>query len=84
MANLSPALADEIGADIMARGVIVREVRPGSMAARFRFEPGDIVRQVNGTEVESVGRLQRMLSRPVKRWRLAVERGGRVLRLSIN
>jgi hypothetical protein len=54
------------------------------MAARFRFEPGDIVRQVNGTEVKSVGRLQRMLSRPVKRWRLAVERGGRVLRLSIN
>ena len=84
VANLSPALADEIGADIMARGVIIREVRPGSTAARFRFEPGDIVRQVNGTEVKSVGKLQRMLSRPVKRWRLAVLRGGRVLRLSIN
>lgn len=84
VANLSPALADEIGADIMARGVIIREVRRGSTAARFRFEPGDIVRQVNGAEVKSVGKLQRMLSRPVNRWRLAVERGGRVLRLSIN
>ena len=84
IANLSPALADEIGADIMARGVIIREIRRGSTAARFRFEPGDIVRQVNGAEVKSVGKLQRMLSRPVKRWRLAVERGGRTLRLSIN
>lgn len=84
VANLSPALADEIGADMMARGVIIREVRRGSTAARFRFEPGDIVRQINGTEVTSVGKLQRMLSRPVNRWHLAVIRGGRTLRLSIN
>jgi Do/DeqQ family serine protease len=84
VANLSPALADEIGADIMARGVIIREIRRGSTAARFRFEPGDIVAEINGAEVKTVDRLQLILSRPAKRWRLAVLRGGRTLRLSIN
>ncbi|MFP6733811.1 MAG: DegQ family serine endoprotease [Rhodospirillales bacterium] len=84
IANLSPALADEIGADIMVRGVIIREVRRGSTAERFRFQPGDIVAEVNGTEIKSVAKLQLILSRPARRWRLAVLRGGRVLRLSIN
>lgn len=84
VANLSPALADEMGADIMAEGVVVREIRRGSTAQRFRFEPGDIIKAVNGAEVKTVARLQQVLARPVKRWRLAVLRKGRMMRLSIN
>ena len=64
--------------------MIIREVRRGSNAERFRFQPGDIVAEINGTEIKSVAKLQLILSRPARRWRLAVLRGGRVLRLSIN
>jgi S1-C subfamily serine protease len=84
VANLSPALAEEIGADVMARGVVVLQVRRGGAANRFGFEPGDLVSVINGKEVKSVGKLQLDLKRDVSRWRIEINRGGKVLSMSVN
>ena len=80
VANLLPSLADELGIDTEA-GVVVVQVVPGSVAARFNFRPGDVISQVGGVEVETVAALEEMLKRRPRVWTLSVKRGGQVLTL---
>ena len=77
VANLSPAVADEIGADPFAgRGVIVLRVATGP-AQGIGLQPGDIVRAVNGREVLTTGELTAALTARVRVWQVTIERGGR-------
>ena len=79
VANLSPALADEIGFQGPPRGVVVTRVRAGSLAQRRGFEAGDVVVEVNGEAAGSVQRLQRLLARGGAPWRVTVRRDGEIL-----
>lgn len=81
--NISPALADEIGIDMAARGVVAMEVRRGSAAQRFGFRPGDILSEINGTAITDVAQLQRLVAQSPQRWRFAIVRGGQKLALQI-
>ena len=83
VANLSPALADELGLDPMRRGVIVLAVARGSPAARIGARTGDLVREVNGRPVASVAALHSLLDRTRGGWRIALERGERRIDLVI-
>ena len=74
--NLSPAVADELRLDFDAAGVVISHVEPYSLAARFGFERGDIVRAVNGDAITSVGDLRRALAQDAYRWQLVIGRGG--------
>lgn len=63
IANLSPALAQELGAGLPERGVVVVAVPREAPAARTRFpRPGDIVESVNGQRVASVADVQSALA----------------------
>lgn len=84
IANLSPALADEIGMDVMRRGVVVLEVGRRSPARQLGFEPGDVLVEINGEKVNSVARAKQLLARRVNRWRLAVSRGGKMMSMVVN
>ncbi len=83
VANLSPALAEEIGADLTGSGVIVLSVAPGSPAHRFRIERQDIVREVNGKEIKSAAQLQRLLAAGARAWELTMQRNGRAYRIAV-
>ncbi len=83
IANLSPALADEIGVSMMGRGVVVLALRRGSPSRRFGFKLGDNVKSINGTEITSVSQLQRILAEKVEKWRIKIGRGGKVLSMSV-
>jgi serine protease Do len=83
IATLSPALADRMQLDMFARGVVVTEVRAGTIAARYGFKPGDIVRVVNETKTDTVAQLMKALQAG-QGWNMAVQRGDRILRLSVN
>ena len=48
VANLSPALADELRLDSATDGVVVVEVADGTPAQQFGFQRGDVVLAVNG------------------------------------
>lgn len=50
VANLSPALAEELGADAFGQGVVVTKVA-GGPAAAVGLQPGDIIHAVNGRPV---------------------------------
>ena len=84
VANLSPALADELSFDVMAKGVIIVELRPGSTAQRFQFQPGDIVRSINGQKIDTVAKLKAVLARRVDSWRIGLERNDKNFSIVIN
>ena len=54
---LNPALADSLGGDPFASGVIVGAVQRGSYANRVGLQGGDIILTVNGRAVTSVEQL---------------------------
>jgi Do/DeqQ family serine protease len=84
VANLSPAVAQEVGVDDDTReGVVVLEVKEKTPAARLGVKRGDIVVAVNNEKVKSVAQLVTVLDLAGGGWRLAVERGGKVFNLAI-
>lgn len=80
-ANLSPAVADELGLPAETEGVVIAKVEKGP-ALRF-FKRGDIVLEVNGEKIDTVDALSAALAEDRRLWRIAVSRGGRVVKLAI-
>jgi Do/DeqQ family serine protease len=80
VANLSPALADELQADV-ARGIIVLEAPKGSAAGHVGLVAGDVLVAANGQELTLIGDLQAVLARGAP-LRLTVRRDGRLIHLS--
>jgi serine protease Do len=77
IANLSPALAQELGAGLPERGVVVVGVPPQAPAARTGFpRPGDIVENVNGASVRSVEDVRRAIALSQERTLFGLNRGG--------
>ena len=84
VANLSPAVAQEVGMEDDTReGVVVLGVAERSAAARFGVRRGDIVLAINDEKITSVDQLAGILAIPTGTWRLSVERGGKVYSLAI-
>ena len=81
--NLSPAVADEFGLSVLASGVIVTAVAPGSAARRFGFRPLDKLEAVNGRPVTSVAQLRALLSTPAPQWMLSVIRDGKQFNVTL-
>jgi len=82
--NMSPALAEQIGADPFVSGVFIFEILRGSPANRLGFRVGDFVRSVNNHDVETVDNLRQELRKPVDRWHVGLLRNGRARELVIN
>ena len=61
VANLSPAVADELGLVEWRPGVIVTEVKAGSYAGRF-VRAGDMILGVNGEDVKNVAELKKRIA----------------------
>ncbi|WP_105374424.1 DegQ family serine endoprotease [Neorhizobium huautlense] len=80
VANLSPKLATELRIPAEKAGVVVTDVARGSPAARYGFEPGDIVISLNGTTVTSTKALEGMLDEDPGFWRVEIERKGQRIR----
>jgi serine protease Do len=80
--NLSPAAATELQMDVMAKGVVIIGVNPSGIAANYGFQPGDIVRSINGASINRSGELVRALN-GTNQWDMVIERGGRRLTLSV-
>lgn len=78
VANLNPALAEEMGLDSLKRGVVVLRLRRGGTAARLGFRPGDVIMRVNDRETPTIRELRRAV-RPTVRWTITLLRDGRTL-----
>jgi Do/DeqQ family serine protease len=77
--NLSPAAADELGIDpFTGPGVLVTRVGAG-FARDAGFQPGDMVRAINGRDIRSVRDLASAVSSNTRAWRVTIQRGGRTI-----
>lgn len=76
VANLSPALAEELGVDSVATGIVVQALDARGFAYRLGFQAGDIVRAINGVELRTTGELARAVAQDARAWRVAIIRNG--------
>jgi Do/DeqQ family serine protease len=76
VANLSPALADELRLDAQALGVVVIGVADGSTAQSVGFHKGDIIVSVNNQKIEKSADLDRVTRAGSRQWRVIINRGG--------
>jgi serine protease Do len=84
VANMNPALAEELGLESADPGVTVIKVRAGTIAARLQFQPGDMILRINNKPVANVAELKAMLADPLtKGWAITLRRGGETLTVSI-
>jgi Do/DeqQ family serine protease len=83
VANLSPAVAAELGLDDEGRGVVVLEVEEKTPAQRLGVQRGDVIVGINNSKVGSVAELVTALTPSRSGWRLSLERGGRLFNLNI-
>ncbi len=83
IANLSPALADELGLNGTASGVIVLEISRGSRAARLGLKPGDIVAGINQHDMKLVRDVVRAVKAKPQGWTLAILREGRIIKVRV-
>jgi Do/DeqQ family serine protease len=83
VANLSPALAEEIRLDPMLSGVVVTAIVRRSAANRLGVQPGDIILGVNDQRVESVDDLEGALAQGGRSWQVSVRRGDQVFNTTV-
>jgi len=76
IANLSPALADELQVRNVEEGVVVVDVDAGSYASNLGFQRGDVIEEVNGVRISKTRDLERLTGTPNRTWRIIIIRGG--------
>ncbi len=81
-ANLSPAVAEELGLTASLAGVVVLKIEDGP-ALRF-LRKGDIVVEVNDAKIATVADLTAALEGSAGFWNVLIIRDGRSLRLTVN
>jgi len=82
VANLSPALGEELSVSGW-KGVVITAIKRGSFALSLGLRPGDIVARVNGTEVQNVDQLSKLMAVSQDEWQLTVERDGKIKTLTV-
>jgi Do/DeqQ family serine protease len=76
VANVSPALAEELRLDSTTEGVVVLDVSSGSTAQSLGFQRGDLVLSVNNEKIAHTRDLERVTKQPSRLWRITIVRGG--------
>ena len=74
VANLSPALADELRMDPSIEGVVIIDVPANSAAAVSGFQRGDILVSINNEQINKTRDLDRVTQGPARVWRFILQR----------
>jgi S1-C subfamily serine protease len=83
VANISPAVADELHLDADTQGVVVTEIADDSTAANVGFQKGDIILAVNNQKVGKTSDLERATSQSVRLWRITLVRNGQQINVTL-
>ena len=78
--NMSPALGEELGFDPYVSGVLVSQIKRNTFASANRLRPGDLITEINGTEVTSTRQVESLLlsERYTGNWNIQIDRNGRI------
>ena len=83
VANISPALADELHLDAGAEGVVVTELADDGTAANVGFQKGDIIIAVNNEKIARTGDLEKASKTGSRIWRITLVRGGQQINVTL-
>ena len=84
VANLSPALAEELSREDDTSGVVVLGVRRGSISSSVGFlRRGDIIVSLHNQPVRSTKHLEEVSRRPARNWPITVRRRGKLVSVVI-
>jgi Do/DeqQ family serine protease len=83
VANISPALADELHLDSGAEGVVVTALTDDGMAANVGFRKGDIILVVNNKKIARTVDLERAVKEAGRLWRITLIRGGQQIQVML-
>ncbi|MGN6311189.1 MAG: DegQ family serine endoprotease [Xanthobacteraceae bacterium] len=82
VANISPAVADELQLD-SNDGVVITELADDGTAANVGFKKGDVILAVNGVKINDTEELQRITRERSRLWRITVLRGGQQIQVTL-
>jgi Do/DeqQ family serine protease len=83
VANISPALADELHLDSGSEGVVVIALTGDGMAANVGFRKGDIILSVNNKKILKTTDLERAVREARRLWRITLMRGGQQIQVML-
>lgn len=84
IAELSPRLAQRLALPITSTGVIILDVASRSPAGQVGFRPNDIVRELNDQPISKASDLVALSEQGGgRRWRITIERDGRLIRQTL-
>jgi Do/DeqQ family serine protease len=83
IANLSPALADDLRLDPAAQGVVIVDIATGSPAQSLGFQRGDLVLSVNNARIAKTRDLERIAGQQSRSWRITIMRGGQQMSVEL-
>jgi Do/DeqQ family serine protease len=83
VANISPALADELRISDSAEGVVVLDVADGSLAQNLGFKKGDVIAAVNNEKIAHTRDLDRVAKESKRRWAITLVRGGQTITVQL-
>jgi S1-C subfamily serine protease len=83
VANISPALADELHLDADTEGVVVTDLADGGTAANVGFQKGDIITAVNSQKIAKTSDLDKATRESVRVWRITLVRGGQQINVTL-
>ena len=76
VAELSPRLAEEMGRDPFASGILVTRILRGAYAWQI-VRPGDLIVAINDTAIKTMDDLQTALDADTSAWAIEIDRNGR-------
>ena len=83
VANISPAVADELHLDADTEGVVVTELSEDSTAANVGFQKGDIILAVNNQKIGKTSDLEKATRDSARLWRITLLRGGQQINVTL-
>jgi Do/DeqQ family serine protease len=83
VANISPAVADELHLDSSTEGVVVTDLADGATAAGVGFQKGDIILAVNNQKIAKTSDLEKATKESARLWRIIVVRGGQQINVTL-
>ena len=83
VANISPAVADELRLDADTEGVVVTDLTDGGTAAKVGFQKGDIILAVNNQKILKTSDLEKATRESSRIWRITLVRGGQQINVTL-
>jgi Do/DeqQ family serine protease len=84
VANISPAVADELHLDVDTEGVVVTDLADGGTAANVGFQKGDIIVSVNNQKILKTSDLEKATRESSRLWRITLVRGGQQINVTLS